>query len=135
MIHELKTYQREIISLCEMRWEGTGEFYYDEDRLLASGRDGRYENRVALAVKLKVCQVLMTFKPISPCMLKVTFRIKSGAVTILQAHVPISAVPRKETGHLYNDLQKEIQKVSRQVVLLLIRDVNAKVGSDWNSWA
>lgn len=42
-----------------------------------------------------------------------------------------SAASKEEIDKLYN-LQKTMQEVSSQDMLL--ENVNAKVGSDWNSW-
>lgn len=136
MLHELKRYEWEIIILYKLRQEDKGEFYHNEHSILTSGReDAGHQDGIALVLKPKTSQALITFNLISPHMLMVKFRIKSSAVTIIQVYEPNSAAPKEEIDKFYNDPQKTIQKVSTQNALLVMRDFKWKVGSNWNSKA
>ena len=60
-------------------------------------------------------------------MLKARFRTRFGAVTVIQVYAPTTA-STEEIDRFYANMQEATDSTSRQDVLFVIGDLNAKVG-------
>ena len=62
-------------------------------------------------------------------MISVRFQGKPFNITVIQVYAPISNVEVAEVEQLYEDLQDLLELTSKNYVLFIIADWNAKVGS------
>ena len=62
-------------------------------------------------------------------MLSVRFRGKPLNITVIQVYAPTSNTDKAEVERFYEDLQDLLELTSPKVVLFIIGDWNAKVGS------
>ena len=112
-----------------------GEFTHGSYRILTSGReDGIHREGVALILTKKASSALLSFEPISPRMLKARFRTRFGAMAIIQVYAPTSAAKEEDIDQFYIDLQRTMDNTAKQDVLIVMGDLNAKVGSDDGAW-
>ena len=62
-------------------------------------------------------------------MISVHFQGKPFNITVIQAYAPTSNAEETEVEWLYEDLQELLELPPKKDVLFIIRDLNAKVGS------
>ena len=62
-------------------------------------------------------------------MISVRFQGKPFNITVIQVYAPTSNAKEAEIEQLYEDLQYLLELTPKKDVLLIIRDWNAKVGS------
>ena len=62
-------------------------------------------------------------------MISVRFQGKPFSITVIQVYAPKSNAEEAEIEQLYEDLQYLLELTPKKDVLLIIRDWNAKVGS------
>lgn len=135
VINQLEHYKWEIVGLCETHRTEKGEFYHGSYRILTSGReDGIHREGVALILTKKASSALLSFEPISPRMLKARFRTRFGAMTIIQVYAPTAAAKEEDIDKFYTDLQRTVDNTARQDVMIVMGDLNAKVGTDASAW-
>ena len=62
-------------------------------------------------------------------MISVRFQSKTFNITVIQVYAPTSNTEQAEVERLYEDLQDLLELTPKKDVLFIIRDWNAKVGS------
>ena len=62
-------------------------------------------------------------------MISVSFQGKPFNITVIQAYAPTSNAEEAEVEQFYEDLQDLLELTPKKDVLFIIRDRNAKVGS------
>ena len=62
-------------------------------------------------------------------MISVRFQGKPFNITVIQVHAPTSNAEEAEVERFYEDLQELLELTPKKDVLFIIRDWNAKVGS------
>ena len=62
-------------------------------------------------------------------MISVRFQGKPFNITVIQAYAPTSNTEEAEVERFYEDLQHLLELTSKKDVLFIIRDWNAKIGS------
>ena len=62
-------------------------------------------------------------------MISVCFQGKPFSITVIQVYVLTSKAEEAEVEQFYEHLQDFLERISKKDVLLIIRDWNAKVGS------
>ena len=62
-------------------------------------------------------------------MISVHFQGKPFSITVIQAYAPTSNVEEAEVEQFYKDLQDLLELTAKKYVLFIIRNWNAKVGS------
>ena len=63
-------------------------------------------------------------------MISVHFQGKPFSITVIQAYAPTSNAEEAEVEWFYEDLQDLLELTPKKDVLFIIRDWNAKVGSE-----
>ena len=72
----------------------------------------------------------MEWEPINERLIKARFNSKYCKLTIIQCYAPTNDSKDEVIEDWYEQLQAEVTKVSHHDMLLVMRDMNAKVGSD-----
>ena len=62
-------------------------------------------------------------------MISICFQGKTFNITVIQVYTPTSNAEEAEVEQLYEDLQGFLELMPKKDVLFIIRDQNAKVGS------
>lgn len=128
-----KQYKLEILGISEMRWNGFGEQKTSTgETFLFSGRPegaGHHEG-VGLLLSSKAKGSLISWEPISERILKARFKGRARNITIIQVYAPTEESELAKKDNFYNQLNSVISKVQKGDILMLMGDLNAKVGSD-----
>ena len=118
----------EILGVCEARWIGSGS------RKLATGHtiiySGRKDGHHSRGVRL------ITNRRLSRCMLDGSqwpqdfTQSKYSKLTVVICYSPKCGSKEEEKEAFYDQLQKTVEETSVHDVLLLLGDLNAKVGTN-----
>lgn len=135
VITEMKRYHLDILGISECRWTGSGrQVARDKDgeafTILYSGREDTHDSGVALIVNKDKIKTLIEWEPISDRLLKARFDSKFCKLTIIQCYAPTNDAEEEVKEEWYEHLQLVISKVPQHDMILIMGDMNAKVGSD-----
>ncbi|XP_032239018.2 craniofacial development protein 2-like [Nematostella vectensis] len=124
-------YNLDILGISECRWTGSGrQRTSDGSVILYSGNDTTHTNGVALIVAKKYVNTLLEWEPISDRLLRARFDSKHCKLTIIQCYAPKNEADDEAKDDWYDHLTQVISRVPRHDMLLVIGDLNAKVGTD-----
>ena len=76
----------------------------------------------------------MGYNPISERIITARLCTQIGATTIIQVYAPPSASSEEEADSFYDQLQQVITTTPSKDILTIMGDLNAEVGTDWESW-
>ena len=132
VVYEMRQYKIHILGISESRWTHFGrQVTSTGETILYSGRDdNRHIAGVALILKKGIEKTLIDWKPISARMLRARFFGKHNKLTIIQCYSPTNDAEPEEKEAFYSMLQAEKEKTPTHDVLIIMGDLNAKVGSD-----
>ena len=97
-----------------------------------SGRtDNLHRGGVAVIVTRKVEKTLLELKPVNDRLMNVRFNSKFAKLTIIACYAPTEeAEEEEEKDEFYEQLEEEIRTTPRHDALMVIGDLNARVGED-----
>ena len=132
VLREMTNNKVEILCVSEARWTDSGR------RILASGHtifySGRTDNLhrggVTVIVTRKVDKTVLEWKPVNDRLMKVRFNSKFAKLTIIACYAPTVEAEEEEKDEFYEQLEEEIRTTPRHDVLMVIGDLNARVGED-----
>ena len=107
-----------------------GDFNSDDHYIYYCGQEFLRRNGVALIVNKRVQNVVLGCNLKNNRMISVCFQGKPFNITVIQVYAPTSNAEEVEVEQLNaEDLQDLLELTPKQDVLFIIRDWNAKVGS------
>ena len=132
VIKEMQRYRLNIMGISEVRWEGSGKYIASTgETMYYSGRqDGQHRQGVGLILDREAGKCLMEWEPINHRIIRARFFSRFTKTTVVQCYAPIEDAEETEKDEFYAQLQGVLQTVPKHDVLLVMGDLNAKVGSD-----
>ena len=106
-----------------------GEFNSDNHYIYYCGQESLKRNGVALIVNKRVRNAVLGCNLKNDRMISVCFQGKPFNITVIQVYAPTSNAEKAEVEQFYEDLQDLPELTPKEDVLCIIRDWNAKVGS------
>lgn len=130
--NEMKQNRVDILGVCESRWTGNGRVVLaDGTTILYSGRqDGQHQGGVALMLNRLAAKALLEWKPVSERIVPARFYSKYSKLTVIQCYSPTNEADEVDKLNFYEQLQSEVAVTPTHDVLMVIGDLNAKVGRD-----
>ena len=118
----------DILGISELKWTGMGEFNSYDHYIYYCGQESLRRNGVAITInKESEMQYLCNLK--NDRMVSVRFQSKPINITVIQVYAPTSNAEEAEVEQPYEGQQDLLKLTSKQGVLFIIGDCNAKVGS------
>jgi endonuclease/exonuclease/phosphatase family metal-dependent hydrolase len=132
VVKEMHEYKISMLGITEARWTDNGkQVLTSGDTIMWSGReDGRHQEGVALLVRKENSKSLLRWKPINERLLYAQFHSKFTRLSILVAYAPTEDAEEEAKDTFYDSLQAAMDEVPKHDVLLLIGDLNARVGAE-----
>ena len=131
VLNEIEKYQLDILGISECRWTGAGKQVTSNGAvILFSGHPTKHEHGVAIIVSKMKSKTLLEWEPISDRLIRARFNSTHSKLTILQCYLPTNEAEDDDKDHWYEELQAAVRKVPVHDVLLVMGDMNARVGSD-----
>ena len=106
-----------------------GEFNSDDHYIYYCGQESLRINEVAIMVNKRVRNAVLGCNLKNDRMIPVRFQGKPFNITVIQVYAPTSNAEEAEVERFYEDLQDLLELTPKKDVLFIIRDWNAKVGS------
>ena len=129
---EMRRFKLHILGVSESRWTGSGKLTTATgETVIYSGRedDLHYEG-VAIILKKGVERSMLEWKPVNNRLMTVRLKGKHVNITVIQCYAPTNESDDMDKEEFYSMLQAETEKTPRHDVLVVMGDLNAKVGKD-----
>ena len=137
VLREMLRYQVQILGLSETRWIGTGEENFREGvKLIYSGhsqQNARHTQGVALMLSKNAQKSLKSWEPHGPRIIEAFFKtsMKNINLRVVMCYAPTNEAEDTAKDDYFRKLESVIQrKYSTKDILLLIGDMNAKIGNN-----
>lgn len=136
VLNEMKKYKLDVLGLQEVRWTENGEYKQDKYSILYSGRqDGIHRQGVGLCLSEKARKSLLSFQPINERLLKVRLNCKWFNLSVVIAYAPINDSDEHDKDVFYEQLQEVMESTSKHDTVIILGDMNAKVGRETEAFA
>ena len=119
----------DILGISELKWMGMGECNSDDHFIYYCGQESLRRNGVAIMVNKRVRIAVLGCSLKKDRMISVYFQGKLFNITVIQLCAPRSNAEEAEVKWSYEDLQDLLKLTPPKDVLFIIRDWNAKAGS------
>ena len=129
---EMRQYNLHVLGVGESRWIGTGRLKtVSGETVLYSGRDDElHREGVAIILKKGADRSLLEWKPINSRLIKARLKGRQNNLTLFQCYAPTNDSEDHLKDSFYLRLQAEIEQVPKQYLIIIMGDLNAKVGAD-----
>ncbi|KAI5718650.1 hypothetical protein M8J77_024598 [Diaphorina citri] len=127
---EMKRQNMSILGISEMRWQGTGDFWSDEYRIIYSGTEGGRTGQRGVAIVLnKPMGMRVTgYVQHSDRILLVKIKSSPADTVIIQVYMPTSNAEDEEIERMYEEINDLIDKTRAEDNVIIMGDMNATVG-------
>ena len=119
----------DILGISELKWTGMGEFNSYDHYIYYCGQESLRRNGVAVVVNKRVRNAVLGCNLKNDRMISVHFQGKAFNITVIQVYAQTSNAEEGEVERFYEDLQDLVELTPKKDVLFIIRDWNAKIGS------
>ena len=118
-----------ILGIRELKWTRMSEFNSDGHYIYCCAQESLRRNGVAIMVNRRVLNAVLGCNLKNDRMIPVRLQGKPFNITVIQVYAPTSNAEEAEVELFYEDLQDLLELTPKKDVLFIIRDWNAKVGS------
>ena len=125
----------DILGIRELKWTWMGEFNSDDHYIYCYGQESFIRNGVVIRVNKRVLNAVLGFNVKNDRKIFVWFLGKPFNTTVIQVYAQTSNAQEAEVEQFYEDLQDHLQLTPKKDILFMIRDWNAKVGSQEITWS
>ena len=114
----------DILGISELKWTGMDEFNSDDHYISYCGQESLRRNGVAIIVNKTVQNSVLGYNLKNDRMISI-----HSISQVIQVYALTSNAEEAEIEWFYEDLQDLLELIPKKVVLFIIGDWNAKVGS------
>ena len=143
VLHTMKEKSLNVFALSEVRWPGHGISRLDDVTIIFSGmgpEDCHNRRRgVAVVLSERATSTWQSanskFVPISERIIRIRLKSHTGFLSLIAVYAPTNEPGNEaDTESFYQSLQVEVANVPKRDMLLVVGDLNARVGNDADTW-
>lgn len=138
LLLEMKRLRIELLGVAETHWTDEMEGAFEQEGwaiIHSARRDGVRRQGVAIVMAKKWADSLTTYEQISPRMIKATYDVEGGKLSVFQVYAPDSSYGDEEYVNFLDELQERLNLERRSSRPMIMGDFNAKVGGDqYENW-
>ena len=120
----------DIMGLAEVIWLQSGKIVCNNHMLIYSDHKKDHTYGVGLLLSKVVSKSVLGYCARSDRILLVRIHGKSFNLSRIQVYAPTSASSEEEIEDFYNDLEDAYKKCSNQDIVIVMYDLNSKVGGE-----
>ena len=125
---EMVRINNDILGISELKWLGMGELNSNSHYIYYCGQESHRRHKVTLIIN-KSLKHSIWVQPKNERMISVCFQGKPFNITVIKVYVPTTKVEKAEVDQFCEDLEDLLELTPKKDILFIIRDWNAKVGS------
>ena len=133
---EMDRYNLQILGLSEVRWNTSGMTTLTSGHtIIYSGNPNDndiHDKGVGFALTKKAKRSLLEWNPVSFRIITARFDTKFQKTTKIQVYSPTKNASEEEKEEFYDSLQTIVNLTPKRDILMIIGDLNAKVGANGN---
>ena len=118
----------DVLGISEVRWLQSGKIISDDITMVYSGSISNHEYGVGILLNKKIAASLMGYYAISERVILVKLNGHPFNIAIIQVYAPTASSTEEQIEQFYNDLDKAKEQCKSQEVLIVMGDMNAKIG-------
>ena len=120
----------QLLGIAECRWAGKGHFTSTDNlTVYFSGNDKGGQRGVAFIADNLIAKRVLGYNPISDRLITIRLHAKPVNITVIQVYAPTSTATDDDIDSFYSQLQDTLDKTSKQDVVVILGDFNAKIGA------
>lgn len=127
---EMKQYDISILGISEARWTGSGKITCNSETIIYSGKDQDHQSGVAIMMSKETSKTLIEWYPVNDRILYARFDSKHIKLSVIQCYSPTNDANDDEKDTFYNQLQSVLHRTPKHDMVIVMGDLNAKVGKD-----
>ena len=133
-VREMNQHRLTLLGMCEVRWNSFGETRLQSgETLLYSGKeneDDRNEAGVTVLLSKRSAKSLLEWEPVSGRIIRARFDSRFQKVSIIMCYAASNNAEEEDKDFFYSQLQTIVDRTPRRDMMILMGDINAKVGND-----
>ena len=132
VVNEMGRYQLDILGVSEARWTGANKIRYNSGTTVwYSGRsDSDHRVGVAILISPTASKALMEWEPVDERLVRARFNSRYCKLTVIVCYAPTNDDSEETKDSFYIKLQILLDKTPKHDMLVVMGDLNAKVGTD-----
>ena len=128
----MQSFKIELLGVSETRWTESGSRQLlSGHHILYSGRGDDHNSRgVGIITTKEVHKSLLEWNPISERIIKARYNSALAKLSVIVCYAPTEHAEDEEKDIFYDELQAWVDETPSHDVLVIMGDLNAKVGVD-----
>jgi endonuclease/exonuclease/phosphatase family metal-dependent hydrolase len=131
LAEEIANTQIEILALQEVRWPGKGQINKKDYIFYCSGtKEKTGQASTGFLIMKKILKHIISFELHNECLCKIRVKGKYNNITLKNAYTHTEDKTEDIKEQFYDDLQSMVDKVPKSDIIIILGDVNAKLGKE-----
>lgn len=132
LAQEAENMNLDILGVAETRWTDTGYLNTDNYAFIYSGGN-KHQHGVGLLIKKHLTKHIMGYWTVNERIILMKLHAQPFNIAILQLYAPTQDYSDEDLEQFYEEISQVLKQVKSTDVLIVMGDLNAKVGSDKNN--
>ena len=128
---EMERYRLDLMGLSEITWTGAGRIKMRNGyTMIYAGEKSEHQRGVAIMMSQDTQKSLIEWTAVSSRIITARFYSRFKNTTVIQAYAPTNESTDDEKDDFYEQLQATFDTCNRHDIVIVMGDLNAKVGHD-----